>query len=343
MTERAMKEENWALLVPITGVRITKECKEEFQLDRLLLVSIAKLPRIRKRIGIKQTIARFRGNRFVKESDLFSSAPTMGIMRCKGDPKTIKLPTLNTIREELALLAFSQLDYGRRRMNAQPAIKGEKRIGNLTTAFIGTTSKTGQYSMELIGPYQEMLLGAGWLKNHKKRYYFTLLDIIRGKIAVDDKWRQSLRRAAILTGYSILSGDLVQSFLWNMISLEILLTQPNDSYSKVIPQRLSTLFSWTPRWDYYKYKDKIEALYKKRCDFVHEGEAREITIKDLHLVDELLNNLFYNLVKHHKLFSSKQDILSYCQKIEAEQLLNVKAHTRPRTFSYSWPILREDN
>ena len=83
------------------------------------------------------------------------------------------------------------------------------------------------------------------------------------------------------------------------------------------------------------YKEKIKSAYKKRCAFVHNGRREEITVEDLLFTDDLLLNLLINLIQHINIFKSKEAVIEFSNKVEAEYLLGVTPRVRPKSLQFS--------
>jgi len=142
-----------------------------------------------------------------------------------------------------------------------------------------------------------------------------------------------------MVGQSQCSNDLAQAFLWNMIVLEMLLTERGDKYPEILPKRIEAFLGWVGYWSVDNYEQRIKDVYKKRCRFVHDGNRDQIEVSDLLFTDDLLLNLLANLVTHPKVFSSKDDVIKFADKVEAEHTLGINTKVRPKTlrfFSHSY-------
>ena len=83
-----------------------------------------------------------------------------------------------------------------------------------------------------------------------------------------------------------------------------------------------------------KLQKRINEVYEKRNMLVHQG-AREIVTKgDLLFADDLLLNLFVNLVKFPTLFGSKEKIVEFAEKVEAEHKLGIKSKVQPNGLGF---------
>jgi hypothetical protein len=157
------------------------------------------------------------------------------------------------------------------------------------------------------------------------------------KIQVERAWRRDLENAAILVGQSLNSSDVATSFMLNMIALELLLTQKGDKYSSELPKRVEAFLGWVGFWSSQNYEEKIKFIYKKRCELVHRGRREKIAKEDLLFTDDLILNLFINIVSLPNIFDSKNKIIEFANKVEAEHILGLKSRVRPKKLTFVSP------
>jgi hypothetical protein len=122
-----------------------------------------------------------------------------------------------------------------------------------------------------------------------------------------------------------------------MIAIESLLTKHGDKYSAELPNRIEAFLGWIDFWQNSNYADKIRKVYKKRCQYVHDGNPSNINVGDLLFVDTLLLNVLVNIIKHHNIFRSKQNLVDFANKVSAERLLGIvgkQSKVRPSTLVY---------
>ena len=70
---------------------------------------------------------------------------------------------------------------------------------------------------------------------------------------------------------------------------------------------------------------------------MHDGNDSNIEIKDLLFTDDLLLNIMLNLIAHHKIFNSKNDVIEFTKKVAAEHVLGIvgdKSNIRPKTLRF---------
>ena len=145
-------------------------------------------------------------------------------------------------------------------------------------------------------------------------------------------WRKDIVNAAILAGKSQQCRELPTAFLCNMFAIETLITQQGDKYSNDIPLRIESLLGWVGFWETDKYEERIRELYKKRCALVHQGNLKVVNIEDLLISDDLILNLFVNLISNLKLFPKKEALIDFADKVDCERRLCVKSKVRPKSL-----------
>jgi hypothetical protein len=137
---------------------------------------------------------------------------------------------------------------------------------------------------------------------------------------------------------SIGANDLLKSFVWNMVALEMLLTGQQDKLLDTLPRRAEALLGWVFFWEDEDYEGRIREVYRKRNLLLHQGKRDAITEQDVAFTDHLLLNLLANLVRHPKLFRSKDDVLKFSERVEAERVLGITPKVRPGTLMFTQPI-----
>jgi hypothetical protein len=323
-TPKAVQETlgNWTFITPIGNLVLTDSVNNELRIDRVLFVTKNKLARIRKRLGLNKRLSEIKyrspHTRFFEEAEAFA------VVRARGKPSELRSKCLELVRDELSILALSQLGYSKRRSTGYLGMLGEHQAGRIRNVFLNNNdaSSLGQYRVTK-SPSQ-LILDDTWKQYQEKVLFFDLLKILRQEIPVTSGWRNDLKRAAILIGLSTNSNDVPTAFLWNMVALEVLLTRQGEKYLDSLPKRVEAFLGWVSP----KLKERIPAVYKKRNAMVHNG-SRSITVDDLLFTDDLLLNLLMNLVSYPRLFRSKDDIVSFGERVEAEQKLGLKSKVRP--------------
>jgi hypothetical protein len=250
---------------------------------------------------------------------------------------------LETIREELSILALSELGYHPREKMVPIVAPGE--ISNAHMTYMIVNSRDGSCAANLFKrtkPFGQLVVDGRW-KNYQDRVMFmALLKTLRGKTKVTEDWRDELHRVSVMIGESVGAGDLLKSFVWNWVALETLLTRKGDRVGEMLPRRAESLLGWVllsddpeiTLWKAAKYEARIREVYGKRNRLLHEGKRDDITYEDVEFTDHLLLNLLSNLVAFPRLFDSKDAIIHFSEKVEAERILGVRPRVRPRDLRF---------
>jgi hypothetical protein len=328
-----MGSNSWTFMVPVGELLLMEAVAREFRIDRVTLVHRDRLPRVRKRLGLGATISQVK--KTIPDWDFFDSGLGFAVMKQSGEPEKVTKQCLSVIREELSILALSQLGYSRRRQMSPIALAGENTRPYISFLAYNDRDRTrfGKMFMTTT-PSNQVVLDEGW-KDFQDNVFFTrLLSILRGKTKVAESWRCELRRAAVLIGESVGANDLLKSFVWNWVALEMLLTYHAREAQDILPKRAEALLGWATYWEPDDYEGRIRGVYKKRNDLLHRGKRDAISPKDLAFTDHLLVNLLANLVSHPKLFRSKADVIKFSERVEAERTLGIAPKVRPKGFKF---------
>lgn len=326
---------DWLFVTPIGNLALATEIGREFRIERVLFVHRDKLPRIRKRLGFPVKISEVKSSPPVPiYSDFFTSADTFAIVRQKGKLGEIESNCYRMVEDSISILALSQLGYARRRFASRIALYGEHEPGRTQRVFLNTNDASRTFAGRMTNSPGPFPITGHWRNFHREAFFLDLVKIIHGELRVSTPWRHDLRRAAILAGRSMNSNDVPSSFLWNMVALELLLTRQGDKYPTVLQARSEAFLGWVGFWSSDGFEQKIGDVYRKRNDLVHRGIRDHISKRDLLFTDDLLFNLFVNIVRFRRLFQSKEDIIEFAAKVEAEHLLGIESKVRPKKLVY---------
>jgi hypothetical protein len=300
------KEGSWVFIAPVSSLTLTKAVNFEYRVDKVTFVDGSKLPKIRKRLGLPSTIGGLKKQAPNALSKFVESGQAFACERLTGKGSQRQAEFFRHVRDELALLTLSQLGFCSRQHNANPTLANARPSREIDYLLFNGTMGWGVPFSEWTEKSASLKLDENWRGFHPEVFFFDLLKILTGKIKVENSWRKVLRSAAILAGQSQGSPDLLQSFLWNVIAIEMLLAK-QEGEPKVIdslPERAEAFLGWAVDWKLENYEQRIRNLYAKRNAFVHRGERDAIKREDLLLTDDLLLNVLINIVKHPALFSS---------------------------------------
>jgi len=230
------------------------------------------------------------------------------------------------------IISASQLGYCSRSNNSQFGLINQRSF--VHRLFINKNIFEGHLNSSVESKVLPFQLEKGWLEFHKKFYFFDLVKVISTPNKMQIKWKETLIKAAIMSGKSMQSRDLEYSFLWNMIIVEMLLTEQGDKYSESLPERAEAFIGWVGYWKENNIEETIKKLYSKRCQFVHDGNSNNITVEDVLFTDNLVFNLLYNILKHIDFFPSKKSVVDFSEKVKAEKILGIKSRVQPKTLKF---------
>lgn len=319
----------WVFFTPVPNLLLTKAVNSELQMGRVIFLAASKLRRVRNRYGIKERISDLP----VYLQDFFRSAPTFALVRySSGRPQELEPLCLQMVHDALCLLQSSLLGYSGRdsmRRLVTPG-GGESVTGSYFFVNPDTDDPLVTVGRELNYARRSLKLDADWKRHQKHFFFLKLRAILDNKVKVQSAWRENLRRAAMLVGESRVARDTASAFLFDMIALEMLLTKQGDKYRDALPKRIEAFLGWADEWHQKNFSERIDKIYTLRCNLVHDGDSHEITPDHLQFTDNLLLSLLTNLVNFPALFSSKQAVLDFSEKVAAEHLLGIKPKVRPK-------------
>ncbi len=312
-------------LYPLGEVHLTPAVGGEFTILRVTLVDKDRLPRVRQKFGLGAPVSeikkRMQGPKFFGDPKTTAFA----VVHQSGEGSDVEKRCLDLIREELSILAVSQLGYSRRNQMGPVLAPGEITAAHTSFLALDKGSSAHYHNwFRVTAPMNQTVMDGRWKSTQDKVFFTDLLRILRGQTRVEKGWRDELRRVAVLVGESIGANDPLKSFLWNMIALEMLLTREQKGTRDLLPERMAALLDWIDAWWIMDYPRLIRDAYDKRNKLLHQGRRDELTEWDLEFTDHLLLHALTNLVRAPKLFPSKGAFIEFTKKIEAERTLGLK-------------------
>ena len=335
---------SWLFITPIANVILTDAVDNEFTVGRVLFIHKDKLPRIRRRLGLRKSLAETKASFHSRAfRDFFDLSNTFAVVTQRGKPGHVESTAYRLVSDALSLLSLSQLGYSRRRSSAQLAIFGEHGPDRSSRVLIQRDGQARGFGGKITRGLMPLSLDGQWRRYQKETFFFKLLRILYGASSVDSHWRHDLTVASTFMGQSFNTRNLVSAFLWNMIALERLLARRGDAISSVLPARTEAFLGWVGYWEFGSYSQRMREIYEKRSELVHAGAREVVTRRDVLFTDEILLNLMSNLVNLSHLFPSKQHVVEFAQKVEAERILGVKPRVRPKKLQYVSHTSKEED
>lgn len=316
------KKRPFILLEPIYNLILSEKIGSEFKIGEVVCVSSKKIPRIRKRLGFSKTFGEMDNKKsYILGKPILKTAETFAVLKfVESDNSNVGIYKAK-ITKAIWIFASSQF---------HPLVRGKVRrfgfpehSGKFTQDILlhDTFGKESSRSWELVSPFQPFRFGEGWVVNNKYHFFWDAIKIINGEVKVDKSWKYIIEKVLIFCGKSIFSNDLYMAFLFNMISLETILTKQGDRFPQTIIDRLNGLFDWYFKDDQYNWNKIIENLYYLRCKMVHDGDTKDITTEDLLFSDTILHNLLRTITANTRSIKSQSDIIDLSEISKAKSIL----------------------
>ncbi len=334
---KTMSKRTFIICTPTYNLSISKICNSEIRIENVTFISGKKIPYVRKHLGFKDRISVMNAwNQKNIGKKLIEDNVTYAIIKWRRLPDDSIQKPMRLIQEAIWILASSQFSASNRGIVDYFGLP-EHGVRYMHKYFLYDLSgKKSRQSFSVASPIKTFELNGEWKRLMRHHLFPEVLRIINRDVSVDGKWRKSIRKAAILSGQSILSTDLPQAFMYNMIAMETLLTQRGDKFPDAIVERLNALFSWLferrPRY----WEQIITRLYKLRCSMVHDGETGDIKTEDLLNADILVENLLANLGLATRIIQSKSSLIELSKKVAAKRYLGI-SYKPPFRARFSQP------
>jgi len=330
-----MSNSNWTIFIPIYNLEISPDAKGEITVEDVTFISAKKIPHIRKKLGLKYTISSCERSFGKKKTvKLFEKTKVYAVIKSRREMGAPWTREFRRVREAVYLLASSQ--FYRTKRDWKIPFGGPEYGVDIIDQFsyfenYGDRFGISHTRLTSVSPYR---VTKAMLSSKSTHFFPYLLKIINGKISVSDSWRLSLRRAALLAGQSQLARTAWEAFIYDMIALEVLLTKRDDPFPGALVDRVVAFFGWVSNENVEFWRKLIQRLYELRCEFVHDGQVKNLTVRDLIIADMITANLLYNLCRLTAKIKSKNDIIELAKKLNARRILHMKMKERPKRIRF---------
>lgn len=229
---------------------------------------------------------------------------SFAIITLTGTPNQLRHSVFRQLREASSILASTAAFYGRRHhvsgftLKGYPAFtaKHDRFIQTDGTAFCGNWNQRG-----FLHPF---ILDADW---HQAITQSGIIDlfarIVDNTLSAD--WRRQIRSGAAMLGRSLMSLDLADAFLLNVIGLETLLTRQGERNGKRMFRRIKGMTGWHLGTARPNYQNEIGSIHGVRCEIVHDSDYSNLTVELLLQADMYLTNSLLNIVTLPAVFPDK--------------------------------------
>ena len=213
------------------------------------------------------------------------------------------------LRHAADILASTAAFYGKRHhvagftLNGHPSFtaRHDRFVQTDGTAFCGNWSQRG-----FLHPF---VLDAAWHDAITQTGIIALFDRITDT-SLDPGWRRQIGSGAAMLGRSLMSLDLADAFLQNVIGLETLLTTYRQRNGRMLTRRIKGMTGWHLATHRVTYQNEIQNIHDVRCDIVHDSDYSRLNIELLLLSDMYLANSLLNIVRFPAVFPDKATLMS---------------------------------
>ena len=327
--------DQFVFITPIQNLEMPLSRYKLIQIGNVYFVSYDKINYYKKKFGLRTNLTTM--PYLIKtENTFFTNAQAFALIHHSGDTKNKGYEYIIKVQNAIDILCLLERGFSKRRFSSIPCIWGMPIVKSYKYLFVNKKNPSVSSGWRLIGTHNSLILSNEMISYHKQGYFFKLLDILnKKKNIISVEWYKCIFDASVLLGKSWAEKSVPEAFLYNMIALETLLTESGDAFSLIIPKRIKSFIGWVGYWETENFESKIDEMYKKRCKIVHEGKLSLVLVDDLLFIDDLVNNVFDNIINHINLFHCKKDLILFTKKIEAEHLLGIQGKTRPKTLRFS--------
>jgi hypothetical protein len=235
---------------------------------------------------------------------IFGGSPSYAVFERMGTPNQIRSHAFRDLRDAAQILAATAAFYTRRHRSCGFTVRGypiatakfDSFLDLDGTLFCGNWNQRG-----MLMPFD---LDANW---HQAITVTGIADLF---VRLNDanlapEWRRQIGSAAAMLGRSLMSLDLADAFLLDVIGLETLLTRQGERNGRRLAQRIKGMTGWHLSAHRAVYEDEIKRIHSVRCEIVHDSDYSNLNTETLLLADMYLANSLLNVVRLPNVFPDK--------------------------------------
>ncbi len=297
--------QSWILIVPVAQLRISNgpPINGKWSVGDVTFYSKEALEQHLQPPNVATTLGD-NARRFV-----FGDSESFAVAMRQGKPDEIQGSAFFDLRIAAQTLAATAAFYGRRHLSSGFALKGYPIHTAKHVAFIeahGTRleSRFGQRGMLL--PFE---LDERWHASITESGISLLFDRVEDQ-SLDPDFRRQINSAAALLGRSVMSLELADAFLLDVIGLETLLMRRGERNGRRLSRRIKGMTGWHLKQVNPNYVDEIVKIHEVRCEIVHDALYANLTARLLLQADRYLMNALLNVVRLPKVFPNKDQLAS---------------------------------
>ncbi len=317
-------------LQPVVNLRLTRDIGEELTIGGVLLVSSAKLRRIRRRLGLPWRVSEAPdwARLAIEEHETF------GVVQVQGLGESALRSAEHQVREACAILRCASWPFAKRSRNNLLRVFGPSDVAyRVLSQRIVVNRQSGQITgtrteqrrslmpFELDHFWEDFQRAQGWL--------WQLTRFLREQSGAEPEWRGAVQRAAALFGESLQEADRPLAFLFNMMALDTVLLGRNDRSREMFP-RLDAVLGWsnvglpTP---WFKASD-LARLSRRRNELVHDGDSSRLQARDLVLADRLVGNLLSCTCRMAHRWPAREGMIQFTERVSCRRKLGISPYAQ---------------
>jgi hypothetical protein len=250
---------------------------------------------------------------------------SFAIITLTGTPNQLRQLVFHQLREAASILASTAAFYGRRHHYSGFGLKGYPAFTARHDSFIQTDGKAFCSKWNRDGFLHAFVLDAAW---HNAITQSGIIDLFTRVVDtnLNAVWRRQIRSGAAMLGRSLMSLDLADAFLLNVIGLETLLTRKENPQTKrrerngtVLFKRIKGMTGWHLGSARPNYQNEIKMIHDVRCEIVHDSDYSNLTAELLLQADMYLANSLLNIVRLPAVFPDKDTLAATLDGFAANQ------------------------
>lgn len=342
MTNKDRNYGEWVFMFPISNLSLTDVIKNELKIGRVTFITFDKFKRNKRKFDVYNDLKSITSDELYRDI-VDTKLITVALIKLNGEEKETLKKAEKEVNETLYILATSQLFYKQNGLTSKPYVFKSDTHGFMNFSF-HLKSKTVSMSSEMRGTLQPLTLNQEWVDINKHHFFFNVIRFLDKNEKDFNDWEKSLIRSLIFAGKSNYEEDIGQAFLFRMIAMESVITGGTKNHKESFVSFFYFLIGWHKDWVEEGMENKIDEIYRKRNDYVHDGNPDKITTEDLIFTEKLLFNLYRNLFKNLKSFTSKAELKNIRKKHESLVNLgleNQRTKFLPKGLSYTLQYKRK--
>jgi hypothetical protein len=308
MTDPDELDADWIIIVPMIQLIISNDApiNGEWSVGDVTFHSKESLEsRLGTRLqepNVSKEHAEFLSRRIFMPQD--KEATSFAVIERRGKPEEIRRTMFFELRQATNILAASTSFCMSRSISRGFGIHGYPSVTSKYDTFLTKTPDyfTGTWGND--GYLMPFELDENW---HETA---TITGMIRLFERIEDTslpvaWRRQISSGAAMLGRSLMSLELADAFLLNVIGLETLLTNRGERNGPSLARRIKGMTGWHLRHERPDYQDEIKKIHSVRCEIVHDSDYSGLT-PELPLQSDLyLQNCLLNIVNLPQVFPDK--------------------------------------